>query len=53
MGSGNRGMGSGEPVQRAAVTGERRPWKVGKAWQTIRHRVLDAVFVVCPKFLFL
>ena len=52
-GSGDGREGSGKRVPRAAVTGERKSGKVGKAWRTMRHRVLDAVFIVCPKFLFL
>lgn len=45
--------GSWERVQRVAVAGEWDSGKVGKAWRTIRHRVLDAVFIVCNEFLFL
>ena len=59
---------SGEPVQRVAVLGERgvrNEWsgqrcpENGKRekleWRkrTMRHCVLDAIFIVCPKFLFL
>ena len=63
-----RGVGSGERVQRVAVMGEREAgnelneqrWlergkreKLERRDRTMRHRALDAVFVVCPKFLFL
>lgn len=40
-------------MQRVAVAGEWEAENVGKAWRTIRHRALDAVFIVCNEFLFL
>lgn len=43
-GSGDGKEGSWERVERAAVPGEWEAGKVGKAWRTIRHRALDAVF---------
>lgn len=67
-GSGDGRMESGERVQRVAVMGEREAgnelneqrWlergkreKLEGRDRTMRHRALDAVFVVCPKFLFL
>ena len=52
-GSGEGRMRIGERLERGAVPGEWGARKVGKAWRTMRHRVLDAVFIVCPKFLFL
>ncbi|KGF34490.1 hypothetical protein HMPREF2137_07705 [Hoylesella buccalis DNF00853] len=62
------GMMSGEPVQRVAVMGERgagnecsEQWwlesgtreKLERRDRIMRHRALDAVFIVCNEFLFL
>lgn len=52
-GSGDGREESGERVERVAVAEEWEVGKVGKAWRTMRHRVLDAVFIVCNEFLFL
>lgn len=61
-------MGSGERVERVAVIGEwgagnewseqrcpenRTREKLEGRDRTMRHRARNAVFVVCPKFLFL
>lgn len=62
------GMESGERVERVAVMGERgagnecrgqrcpeneKREKLERRDRTMRHRFLDAVFIVCPKYLFL
>lgn len=67
-GSGDGRMESGERVQRVAVMGEREAgnelneqrWlergkreKLERRDRTMRHRALDAVFIVCNEFLFL
>lgn len=67
-GSGDGRVGSGKPVQRVAVIGEwgagnewseqrcpenRTRGKLEGRDRTMRHRARNAVFVVCPKFLFL
>ncbi len=67
-GSGEGRMRIGERLERGAVTGEwevENEWggqrcpengkreKLERRDRTMRHRVLDAVFIVCPKFLFL
>ena len=67
-GSGEGRMRSGERVERVVVIGEwevENEWggqrcpenwkreKLERRDRTMRHRVLDAVFIVCPKFLFL
>lgn len=38
---------------RVAVVGECEAGTLEWRKRTMRHRVLDAVFIVCPKFLFL
>lgn len=48
---GGMGRGNEWSVQRCPESGRRE--KLERRDRAMRHRALDAVFIVCPKFLFL